>query len=1116
MSQVVRQSELFAGNDWTVLYQAFSNINFNAFDFNTIRSAMTDYIQQNYPGQFNDWISSSEFVALLDLLAYLGQSLAFRMDVNSRENFIDIARREESVLRLARFLSYNPRRNQCAKGLAKIVSIQTTDNITDSFGNDLSGKTITWNDSSNQQWQDQWFNVLKEVFIDTNSFGLPLQETPVGNVPTQLYRLKNTPVNAGTFPFQISINNNTLPCEVVNMNFDGTNGFYEVEPDLQSSLNLCYRNDSNGNDSKDTGFFVLFKQGTLQTYDWNITTPISNLTVTLDAKNINDSDVWVQSVNDAGYKVTGGSWTKVGYVPSEDMSKVIVSSDNITYNSVDSDVRNIFQANTLAGNRVSLRFGNGQFGTAPSGNLRAWFRVSEDSSYTIKPENLRNIPISFTYQNNVGASQTLTITLSLQENVENATESETLDQIRQRAPSVYNTQGRMVSGSDYNTLPSTNNVALKVKAVNRTYSGQSRYLDLNDPTGTYQSTNIFADDGILFSEDYSGYNEIPTSLNYTASNIITNFIEPMLQESYVRDALYSDWTNNKKYGFDISNDLYWNQSTTANFSSTGVFSSDNAGKNLVSIGSNAVLGTTESYLLPNSIVKFKLPDGTEKWATIASIDELGSTHLTTVSTNSSSTIGPIKLNQNIPQGSKAIKVIPCFRYNLNTAEVNNFISAINAKRTFACGFDYKNQNWYIIDGLDISNSEYDYFSKGTSSDSSWIVKVEYSPLYWRITTRGKSYVFESENDVKFFFVDTYKSIDPQTGRLGSDELKLLKYNFITNANGSGKPSDVSFKISGTYSYSDGTVEPKRILVTFADSDSNGQPDNPESFLNVIEQVTGNSSLNDQLVFHSLSQDSNGYDVWSIDNSVTIAGKKPDTISGTVYVPGDNPEDGTFYVPANDSVTNHSVNTGVKDLSFQWKHYAPSNHRIDPSITNIIDIFVLTNSYYNDMQAWLSAGLDPLNIPDTPSEADLQSSYEDLENYKMFSDEMVWRPVKFKLIGGANSSPNLKFSLKVVKLADSLISDGEIKTNLINAVRYYFDVTNWDFGETFYASELIAFIHQQLIEGISSVTLVPQSSDQNFGDLFQITCMPDELFFCTLQVSDIQIVPQLTSSNLRIG
>ena len=50
-------------------------------------------------------------------IAFLGQSLAFRADLNARENFLDTAERRDSVLKLARLISYSPKRNIAASGI---------------------------------------------------------------------------------------------------------------------------------------------------------------------------------------------------------------------------------------------------------------------------------------------------------------------------------------------------------------------------------------------------------------------------------------------------------------------------------------------------------------------------------------------------------------------------------------------------------------------------------------------------------------------------------------------------------------------------------------------------------------------------------------------------------------------------------------------------------------------------------------------------------------------------------------------------------------------------------------------------------------------------------------
>jgi len=69
MAVSARQAELFAGESWQTIYAAFTQVNFNATDPVSINNALRAYIQMNYPETFNDWIVSSEFVALLDLLS---------------------------------------------------------------------------------------------------------------------------------------------------------------------------------------------------------------------------------------------------------------------------------------------------------------------------------------------------------------------------------------------------------------------------------------------------------------------------------------------------------------------------------------------------------------------------------------------------------------------------------------------------------------------------------------------------------------------------------------------------------------------------------------------------------------------------------------------------------------------------------------------------------------------------------------------------------------------------------------------------------------------------------------------------------------------------------------
>lgn len=1049
MSQSQRQSELFAGNDWLAIYRAFTEVNLNAFDFSTIRSAMVDYVRRNYPEDFNDWIESSEFVALIDLMAYLGQSLAFRTDINARENFLETARRRESVLRLARSLSYNPKRNYAARGLVKLTELKSSYDVYDSTGRNLNNVVIKWDDPTNSNWFEQWILVLNASLIETNPFGVPLKTESLNGVETQLYRMDNIPTTAGNFPFSSNVNNRSFNFDIVNADFNTNFGFVEQTPNPDGAFHLIYRSDGNGNSSPDTGFFFYFKQGILQKSDYSITEPQENRTIFVDVANINETDVWVQTVNDQGSVVVDGDWTRVGYVPSDDITKILLTTENVTYNNINPEIQNIYQIVTQEQDKIVLRFGDGRFGQSPVGNLRVWYRVSANESINIRPDDIQNTQIIIPFNARNNTQKKLTCSFSLQESINNGTSAETNNEIRLRASRVYGTQGRMVSGSDYNELPVQTNLAVKLKSVNRVYSGQSRYIDLNDPTGSYQNTNVFSDDGAFYTI------KDPKSVEVNVAEAVVD----ELMTTYIADLAS---------GVSLR-DFYAN------------FLYEQLVENVVGI----VNRFNPDYLLQTEIRR-----GVQE------------------------------------------------RLELN--------------RSFGLGFNNAaNQGWYILDSSDINpDSTADYESNGPNS---WLIRCEYNSEFWRFTARGLSYVFESEKDCRFFFVNEFKSIDPQTGKAGSDTINILRSPnnlrsiILLDGNNSqiNIANDLVLKLEEPFTYSDGFVEPNRVKVRFYDRLGDGIPDIPFTY-----KALKNIDLLQNVIVHQLTYSLDGYPVERLIKRLEL---NTTALDDSVYanptfvtqlLPGEygyieRPNHSIDIYVGNEarlyptiadrkaialgvSETYQTVNNqqfmireGVNNLVYQWKHFAPSNHRIDPAVSNIIDIFVLTREYNDAMTSWRNAGAILSELPKPPSELSLRNTFSQLEDYKMFSDEIIWRPVKFKILFGPTADASLQARFKVVRLYGTSMSDGEIKSKVIESIRNFFDVNNWEFGETFFFSELGAYIHRQLSTAISSVEIVPILEDSHFGNLREIRSRPDELFFTTAQVGDVEIITANTPTNLRI-
>ena len=160
-----------------------------SYDYETLRKSFIDYLRVNYPETYNDYIESSEFIALLDVMAFMGQGLAFRDDLNARENFIDTAERRDSVIKLANLVSYTPKRNLAAQGYLKIINISTTENITDINGLNLSNYTVLWNDPANSYWQEQFNSIINAALVNSQRIGRPGNTTNITGIKTDQYTI---------------------------------------------------------------------------------------------------------------------------------------------------------------------------------------------------------------------------------------------------------------------------------------------------------------------------------------------------------------------------------------------------------------------------------------------------------------------------------------------------------------------------------------------------------------------------------------------------------------------------------------------------------------------------------------------------------------------------------------------------------------------------------------------------------------------------------------------------------------------------------------------------------------------------------------------------------------
>ena len=491
---------------WELVHEAFAQINFNSFDYNTIKESLLDYVKLYFPEDFNDYIESSEFIAILEIFAYVGELLAYRLDLNAHENFITTAQRKESILRLAKLISYKASRNIPARGLVKISSIQTSEAVFDSQGRNLANRKIVWNDLNNPDWKEQFLLVMNRVL--TQDFGSvnPNERVQIEDVLFELYTWNNRPLKSSgvtAFSYSASSAGQTFPMELVPVELTEDSPI-EKRPERDAKFSLLYGSDGLGDASDTTGFFCFTKQGTLQVQEQPFDGITPNQTFDIEVNNINETDVWLNNVSadtreilitDPTAEVMPhlsdgatryGEWFEVD----------LATGQNIIFNT-DSN-RQKYEIEALDNDQIKIIFGDGEFSEIPAGAFDIWYRTSANSNSLIQKTSVVDVPANFTYTDLTNTVQTITFTFSLINSLQNSSVSEDIEHIRRVAPSVYYTQDRMVNGRDYNSFMLKDPSILKLRSVNRTFAGDSKYIAWHDPNEYYEDVKIFGEDLALY------------------------------------------------------------------------------------------------------------------------------------------------------------------------------------------------------------------------------------------------------------------------------------------------------------------------------------------------------------------------------------------------------------------------------------------------------------------------------------------------------------------------------------------------------------------------------------------------------------------------------------------
>jgi len=1008
MPQLIRQNKLFSAESYDVVYESYTHADMKSYDYDTIRASMVAYISNNYPEDYNDWVESSEFVALLDVIAMFGHNLAYRIELNSRNNFLSTAVRQDAIHKLSEFLGYKPRRNTTSEGKLKIISIRTNESIIGNDGLSLAGQEILFEDTTNSGNIDNFISVINATLSRLTQFGSPHKQNIINGSTVQFYNMNNVS-GQNTIGISGMVLGQSESFEILNVDYDSdNNSIIEKIPNPESQFSLVYANDGAGVTSNGTGFFVGVKQGTLQYKDFVVTNPKDSMSLDIPSININNTDVWVQTVDNQGSILK--TWTPAAST----------TGSSAVYNTLGKGLRDIYAIQTLKNNSISIVFPDGEFGNLPSGNIRVWFRTSLNGSYNLRPSDIGTTTVTIDYIGRDNNVYTATLKVQLRESIINSSSSESLLEIKKNAPLVYATQDRMITAKDYNVFLATKSSnVLKIKSVNRTHSGHSRYNKFNDPTGTYSNLQLFGRDGTLSKE-----NRVKKSFvsKMNPSKLIRKYISPILSDSEVLNFYYSTTVPTP-----ISEEIRWRDScivaNSVELISTGAF---------FNIDNEVIATGIETSILSNirvgSFIKFN-NNGDIYWASVGKIykDGLGIDDSLGDPTGCTPTgHGAVSIDRDIPADSTVVAIYPPFPRQFTSTTVSDLVAALNLKQTFNLTYDKDSAAWSINYDVDTNPEDTNnYPDPLTNLD--WMIYVEYDTSTDGHTVYYRTIRYEFGSDKTFFsnITNEYR-LDEDTNKKKRDTIDILTGDTSQTLFVYGHPLDQT-----------GTTIDHKVIVVLGDYNNDNRTDNPEMF----DDIFGYASA-------------------------------------------------------------------LSDLRFEWEHVPYTNELIDPSFTNIIDVFMLTTDYDGEYRNYMADSTGTIIEPLPPTISELNQQFNQVSDKKAMSDKIIYRPVIYRPLFGPKAKEELQAKVKVVKIKNSNVTDSELKFKIVEAVQEFFLLDNWDFGETFYFTEMASYIHSQLPGMVGSIVIVPQSSGSIFGDLFQVSLNDDEIFISDLDANDIDIVEDM--------
>ena len=196
------------------------------------------------------------------------------------------------------------------------------------------------------------------------------------------------------------------------------------------------------------------------------------------------------------------------------------------------------------------------------------------------------------------------------------------------------------------------------------------------------------------------------------------------------------------------------------------------------------------------------------WSKVISVDEGG----TIIDPDTG--LGPVVFNDIIPDGVSISEIISPIVGALSGDVTVQFVDQVFAYKTFGLRYDTDSRQWRLITNTNLNiSADFSLGKQGDNTnqqlDSSWLLLFETNGEKYTVTTRSFRYVFESDDEIRFYHDGSDRIYNSKTGQIVKDVISVLSNNNQPNSL-LAFTQDYKWQVVKEYRDADGYVDNKKL------------------------------------------------------------------------------------------------------------------------------------------------------------------------------------------------------------------------------------------------------------------------------------------------------------------